>query len=318
MYKVPAILCAAAVVMSCGPSYDATLVPVTTLAGTKGAVHVPKVARRGDVLYLCDDHLGLSVWDVSKPEAPTRLSVLPDTYDNIYKMEIEGDQLHILADRGPSVYDIRQPRSPTVVFTGAGARDVAVLGDYVYLASANGVSLLRLSPGGSWRDLAQGSSLAALAQVGERSLLAVGRNYDESADENFVVWDVTVPGEPRQIYSERVDGMLDDIAVLGEIAYIAAPDLGVLVYDLSNPAAPRRLARLSGMDAFNVYVDPESRQLLVQANNRAVYVLDISDPRQPRPRAMYETSASGIAAAPSGHIVVGNFAGVEMMRLQPR
>lgn len=72
------------------------------------------------------------------------------------------------------------------------------------------------------------------------------------------------------------------------------------------------------MTPFHAYVDAESRQLLVQSNNRAVYVLDITEPRAPRPRAMFETSAAGIAAAPSGHVVVGHFGGVEVMRLAPR
>ena len=305
--------------------YDVRLVPVSSLPRIRGSVNVPKVARSGEHVFLCDEHQGLTVWDVSQPDKPVRVAETAYGFRNIHELKRDGNLLLISADHGPSVFDITDPRAPAKL-DDAGGIDVAVLGGWIFVSGAQGVYGRPLL-GSAGRPVTLDENLPApgLARLGEHHLIAVASEsvVTENAEEgdeppfNVVVWDVSSPSAPKRVHASLVSGDLQRIAVHenGQTAYVASTDRGVLVLDVRDPTAPKQVSLVAGLVAFHVYIDGD--WLFAQHNANAIYVLDISEPDAPRVRARYETRAAGVAGAPGGHIVVGSFDDVELLRAEP-
>lgn len=94
----------------------------------------------------------------------------------------------------------------------------------------------------------------------------------------FHVVDVSDPSNPAPLGTYEVDGDVNDIYVRGDRAYVAT-DLsgaGLLILDVSNPAAITRLGQRYSLEANSVYLENPAALLMGLADD--LYVVDASDP----------------------------------------
>ncbi len=95
------------------------------------------LAKLGDVLFVGDGQIVRSI-EVGNPGAPSQLAQFQSSGGGyVLGLAVEGNLLFGMFDNTLGIFDISLPVSPTEVgsveLSSSGARDIAVLGNYVYI-----------------------------------------------------------------------------------------------------------------------------------------------------------------------------------------
>jgi hypothetical protein len=201
--------------------------------------------RDGDTLYLVGAS-GIQVWDFTTPSAPSLLRTVPmDAFlpDQVVDAPF-GPVILTHIDRG-LVLDVADPQNPTLASEFTMPVGVAVhAGDF----DATHAYFAE-----------EGYGLAATSLP---ALDALGR------------YDADLPFDPAA-------RDMEDISVDGGRAYISAWGYGVLVVDLSDPAAPAELGRFAFPFASTIEAHGD-RVYVASATNGGIFrILDVSDPTAP-------------------------------------
>lgn len=166
----------------------------------------------------------------------------------------------------------------------------------------------RAEPPDTWRVLGQvGGPVSAAEVVGTTAYVGVGLR--------LVVLDVSDPANPLELGSTApLPSFVEDIAIQGSLAYVAAGDAGLRVIDVSNPA---RLQEVGAWDSpgYAESVAISGTLAALADGPYGLQVLDVSDPATPRRLSgAYETQfafdvlleggLAYVAAGGSGLLVV--------------
>lgn len=210
---------------------------------------------------------------------------------------------------GLQIVDISDPRDPMLVgavATADTAEGIAVAGDLaVVLDQQAGLSTIDVS------DRAHPVLLNTLPLPygTSRISLADGRAYPgSSGSPNLVIVDVEDPSQPTVICDQPVAGPVWDVAVQGDLAYVAAAYSGLLVYDVSIPGTPLLISEGSVPYSLSVTLADGHAFLFKPGTESQLWVVDIADPANPvhvtsvsLPDAYYRmTVHAGTAYATSG------------------
>ena len=109
--------------------------------------------------------------------------------------------------------------------------------------------------------------------------------------QQLVVFDVTDPRAPVQVAEVKELGdSVQDIQVIGDLAFIATGTTGLHIIDVSNPAQPVKISssKTPGM-VTGVYV--ADGYAFLTAGGAGLLILDISDPANPAAVALSRTHA---------------------------
>ncbi|WP_448605117.1 NBR1-Ig-like domain-containing protein [Thermoflexus hugenholtzii] len=253
----------------------------------------------GSYAYLTDSE-GFSIIDFSTPSMPRKRGFLSPSSGYFYRFSVDSNYAFVARSNYLDVIDISRPDNPTLIrsvvhnFGYMDAIDVKIWGNYVLVSSlgscGSGVGLLifeRIFPD-------YPVHIASVPGTGRSFSVFVAasgsRVYTYVADACGMlhVVDTTNPAAPVRVASLNLFGTPYGVHVAGSYAYIAADQGGVLVVDVSNPTAPRLIHQYSIPRAFNVYV---RGTYLYVASSKGLYILDISDPMNPRDFAYYNASA---------------------------
>jgi hypothetical protein len=87
--------------------------------------------------------------------------------------------------------------------------------------------------------------------------------------------------QPRLVHeAPSLDQKVTDIAIDGNRLYVAADSGGLVIYDRSDPAQPKRLGHLKGLSPLSLAAS--GPVLFAACGTAGIKVLDVSDPRAPR------------------------------------
>jgi hypothetical protein len=203
---------------------------------------------------------------------------------------------------GLAVVDISNPLQPEQVGTYSGpAFNLAASGRYLYTTKGmSGFDVLDISEPANPQRVGgfdtQGGLANSIAVSGAYAYLATSYNTWPAKYTNLLVLDISIPAEPR--YVTCVNPRPDDqnaykVVVSGAYAYVVAG--GLHVFDLSNPANPRKVGSfnllksitnvvVSGSYAYAAGIDTN--------NNQGIYSIDCSDPTNPRQAGFYGATTS--------------------------
>jgi photosystem II stability/assembly factor-like uncharacterized protein len=177
-----------------------------------------------------------------------------------------------------------------------------------------------------------GGAAVSIAVAGDTAYLGVGPR--------LIVLDVADPRAPRQVgQSEALPGLVQDVDVVGDLAYVAAGDAGLAVLDISDRGSPRQVGAvqtrgsaarlvvqgglayvgaqnfLTVIDVADLTAPREVSRLEMPgdvsalavvsstayiAHQKGLQVVDISDPAQPRERGALRLPASAEDIAVAG------------------
>lgn len=212
------------------------------------------VSSDDGVLAVADGRAGITLLDLGNPGAPVLGGTL-DTSDAVRIVASVGDVVYACNDNaGVVAVDAADLQAPAllgqVAFTdveGSDAcRDLAPAEGVLYVARTNGLGVLDISDPAAlaWKELVTLPSKDAVSSVRKvgSHLLAVTSRFDYEGFENNTsrlhVFDLADPASPALIWSSEELGRASNLAVVGDIAFVAANNAGVKVFDISDIASP--------------------------------------------------------------------------------
>jgi hypothetical protein len=180
-------------------------------------------------------------------------------------------------------------------FGGGTAYDVAMSGDYAYVADGyNGLAIVDVSnPAapfltGSYDNL---GGAGGVIVSGKYAYIAHSWN-------GLVIMDISNKAAPVLAGSYDTAGWAEDIAVSGDHAYVADGWNGLVIVDISNPTAPALVGSYDTTgDAYDVVMSGDYAYVL---NGSELLIVDVNNPASPTLAGVYNTSGNIYGAAVSG------------------
>lgn len=250
--------------------------------------NITRIAVWGSHVYAhSESSTGLSVVDVANPAQPRRVARLAERR-RVTRIAVSDQRLYMVVNGPPTLYirDLSNPTAPEEL-AALSLGEIDAVGGLV----ARG-ELLVVADTPMWvisvRDprlpvvLARfdhPSTVASLTLDGER-LLLVDEPDDLLSGIGVAshVLDLSDPTIPRLAASWRPAGVVADVAVAGNTAYVNHPE-GLRALDVTNPAAPGALGEVGGLlalqDLGRVLVDGSHG---VRTADWRLSVLDVADP----------------------------------------
>ncbi len=205
------------------------------------------VAVAGDYAYVAADDYGLQVIDISDPAAPVRVGGC-DTAAYANGVAVDGDYVYLVdyqrgpvtVDGGLYVIDVTDPTDPQItgshLMSSPASLDVAVAGDYAYVAAAHlGLQVFSIA------DPAAPALVGGYSDGNYPLRVAVFGDYAYVGDSNtgLDIVDVTTdPENPSLVGTCAIPGNARGVYLTGDYAFVAGEDAGLQVIRVTNPAAP--------------------------------------------------------------------------------
>lgn len=255
----------------------------------------------------------LTVFDLSNPASPTRKGflTLPGT---IYGLAITGSLAYVANGLdGLAIVDLSNPDAPAVIGsikTPGEALRVAVTGTRALVVNRlSGVEVVDVS--NPARPVSVGSHYT---DGYARDIAAAGAlAYVVDSTNDFAVVDIS-KATPTEV-SKQGSALPTGIVALSQPAAASGPGTayvvggGVLqVYDVSDPAAPKRLAAPKIAEQAQAVLFHGSRAYMAAGAN-GLQIVDVSDPRSPRTVGVYKTAGSARDVAVAGPLIFVAVAG---------
>ncbi|HRA21898.1 MAG TPA: hypothetical protein PLZ56_15740, partial [Anaerolineae bacterium] len=188
--------------------------------------------------------------DLSDPAQPTLLGEGPELADLVHDIALSGDLAVVAAgNAGLWLLDLADPRRPRAVgslATPGVARGVAVDGDLAYVAAGDaGLLVVDIA------RPAQPRLLAIADTPGDAGDVVVTGRHAFVADwtEGLKVFDVADARAPRQVAALGLETLAEGLLLQGDKLYVSTLSstgiAGVLLVDISIPAAPRRVGSVA-------------------------------------------------------------------------
>ncbi|MCB1184279.1 hypothetical protein KDM41_12660 [bacterium] len=200
---------------------------------------VSDLDRVGDLVYAPVAFYGLRIVDVSDPAVPTIIGQVATGSEGAAGVAVAGSWAYLAAaSTGLQVVDVSNPAAPALTATipvDGIARNIRILGEYAYLAAGDymgsHIHVYDISVPGS----------PALVHTLDTPGSADRITFDApmayvSQAWSLLVLDLTAPALPVIVGSLAVPTR--DVAVVGDVAYLAADQSDLLVVNIADPALP--------------------------------------------------------------------------------
>lgn len=222
-----------------------------SLAADEAAV---AVSSSGGVLAVADGREGVALFDLTSPDDPALTGALGTT-DTARAVASAGGVVYACNDNdGVVIVDASDPAAPALLASAklddvAGTdacRDLAPAGGVLYVARASGLGVLDVADPAApaWTDLVPlpaGEWITAVRTAGAHLLVSAVRADPErpgGMTGRLHVFDRVDPLSPALVWSSASLASAVGLTVAGDVAFVSAASDGVLVFDVSDPAAP--------------------------------------------------------------------------------
>jgi len=219
-----------------------------------------QMALYKDYIFIARYRLGLEIYDVSKPDKPQMVSVIPE---DVYRLAVDGNYVYI-SKRRPwteqsrgiegdlavvSIEDIGNPKIIAAVPVDDFINDISVDGGYVFVTANRG-----------W----------------------YGAEYVYRYPGKLIIFDVKNPSIPVEVGRYESGDPIGPVAVKGKYAFTLSGKTRLEVFDISKPSNPKSVAR-KDCSAGGLYAK-------IVLDNKYAYispccgrssVFDITDPKKP-------------------------------------
>ena len=211
----------------------------------------------------------------------------------IFMDESEPDIVYISSGRRLAILQMSDDGQGGVRFNEIGSldmgnlvSDVAVRGDYAYVASLNEPSFFaavdiqdRANPQWIWSE-----PHSFVSKPEEIDLLEDGAALVRTVLNDIVTYDLNTPEMP-DLQTLIVQGDAEDSAVVGDTLFVATRDRSLEIYDITNPFTPTPLSEvtLAGQydEATAVVVANGLAYVTTRSEDGGLSIIDVSDPQNP-------------------------------------
>ena len=221
----------------------------------KADTGVFSVSAYGSVLAVGDGRKGVTLFDLANPANPS-IGGTTEPTDAMSTVLAGPDITYGCAtNQGVLLVGSQSVGSPSIVahaklddvMVSDSAADVAPIDDFVFVARRLGLGVLDVSNPAvpAWKalfTLPSNDTFTSVRAVGKKHVIATTRVTDlegpGNASSHVVVIDVSDATAPKLAWTSDEIGGASSVAVIGDVAFVAAGTPNVRVYDLSDPEKP--------------------------------------------------------------------------------
>jgi len=257
--------------------------------------YIPEPARgiaiSGNLLYSASGGDGVSVIDVSTPEAPVMMARILSGILNLQNIAVSGTR--VFAEEPPNrihIIDASTPSAPKEVATMTEpAQAMAASGDKLFVSGATFAGIVNdITDSGRPLRVFDVSNLAALrlsAEVldsnGALNGVATNGTLAFVSDPPFFrVLDVSTTQSPREIASLKIDGFQPHVKALGTQAILYGTG-DVQLIDLSDPYHPRVVKTFHSLGQSPSYADFVATGILEGNSFTGLHLVDFVNYPEP-------------------------------------
>jgi hypothetical protein len=254
------------------------------------------VVVQGNYAYVAADAAGLSIVDISNPEAPVEVGVY-HTPGWAFGVAVSGDFAY-LADYiyGLRIVNVADPTAPVEVgfyYVPRRAASIAISGNYAYLTCQDSGLLI-----------VDVSNPATPTEVGHDTLgrgwgVAISRSLAYEMAGGLRIVDVSNPAAPTETGFYETHGSHFGVAVSGDYAYMAEADSGLRIVNVADPTVPLGVGVYQTLWAFDVAVS--GIYAYVADVNSGLRIVEVTNPAAPMEAGYYETMSGARGVAVSGN-----------------
>ncbi|MCC6500461.1 MAG: hypothetical protein IT313_09370 [Anaerolineales bacterium] len=270
--------------------------------------NIGEVVLAGDYVYIAPGVYGddaganqqLHIVDVSNPRQPQYLGTYSPKEKCVSSVYVSEKYLYITAkDEGSDfttsakdlyILDISTPDQPKEISHYAfreGISDIAVLGNYIYIAThKTGLRILDISDLQNPREIIFSYQLesAHSLKISGKYLYLIGSN--ENSPWEFYVFDISNPQEPKELVVQAGD-VAELVSVYQDIAYFweLGSQYSISSIDLGNPKEPREI----GTQSFIGRVVSILKNIAFVMDANRLKLIDLSNPMRPVELGSYIT-----------------------------
>ena len=197
----------------------------------------------GNYAYVADGNSGLDIFDIADKTKPEKTGKY-DTSGKARGVAVVGDYAYVADGEGGLVIvditDKTDPQWKGSYDTSGKAYDVAVVGDYAYIADDdNGLVVVDISDktnpkkvGGYDTSMEEARGVTV---VGNYAFVVDSDYSGNRRDTCLVIVDVTDKANPQEVGRYESPGSARNVVVVGDLAYIADEDNGLLIVKMDLP-----------------------------------------------------------------------------------
>lgn len=256
--------------------------PSANLKTPYTTVYAEDVFIKNGIAYLADGDHGIKCLEIEK--SSLNLLGTRDVGDWAYDIVVDGDYAYVAyGSDGLRIFDISDPSNPIDVGqnnTDGNSYGLDVKGYIAYVADGtNGISIINCS------DKKDPVEISNIDTPGNASEIVVKGEIAYLNDWNSIlIFNVSDATNPELIKTLSVTDKGTDIDIIGSNLYVQSYDLGLSIYDVSdphsldtNPTPVGVYSTASGFTAFDVFGNIAGLCI----NNTRYEWINISDPTNP-------------------------------------
>lgn len=255
--------------------------------------------QSGNWLFVAAGQGGVQVYDVTNPASPTLRKAY---YGVSYARDVKlvGTTLVVLDDyKGIVCLDASAPQSLApmgLVATKGFGVAMAVRGSTVFVADwTQGLTAVDVSNPNSPKVVGNVKALPTVGYTMKNVIdVAVKDRYVYASDAAgvVIVFDALAPANMRFVTGFVGKGILRGLAVEGSRLYLADEGAGLVVYDISNPAKPKRRGEVA-LGGAKPYQLAASRNHVAVSTDHGFVFVDANDPKHPAVEYVHASAAAG-------------------------
>lgn len=282
------------------PADPAVYGPALSYEKVENSTGCSAMVVAGDILYSIG-HGAFTTYDISVPAAPKALGALPGL-GGVRQLAVQNGVAYVTArDSGLWLIDVKDPAAPKLISrydTVELATGIDVAGDVAFVAlRVYGVEMIDISNPARPEHLCVFKTREAQSVKYHDQKIYIG---DWNSGE-ITIADVSNPRSPKLLSLNKLDGFGDGIDLRDNLCFAATghhaksgPEdgryghgHGLEIFDVSDPAAPRKISGVKFPQFYNGYRDfwtprVTASHVFVADTHNGVFVLDISTLAAPR------------------------------------
>lgn len=259
------------------------------------------IAVQGNFAYVASGTNGLVILDISNPTRPTLVGSLRGggSAVDVFVRQTFAFVAYVASGRDAGsvqVIDVQDPANPKLVGSRrSGAQGVAATDTHLYFAAGIGGMVIL--------DYSNPANPVLVGGYDTPRNATSVRVFDDKlfVTDSFAglyIFDLTNPGKPARLGNYDSPGYLGDVWVQGNLAFLADGASGLSIVDFSDPSSPVLVGRnVSIKFANRVLV---SGNLAYVATTIGWQMVDVSNPAEPVPSALYQLHDGVTGAAAAG------------------
>ncbi|MBC8234995.1 hypothetical protein H8E77_36075, partial [bacterium] len=238
-----------------------------------------------------------AILDIRNPNAPKIIAEDIQTPGHVVSLQFQDGYIYA-ADLGGglAILDVGNVRNPRVIGrqnTAGQAFDVAVKGNYAYIADGyGGLQTIDISPDKVWTQWVNQYDASGFAYAVE---VYEGYAYIADGDGSLRIVDVREPSAAMLKFSFPIEGSAYDVKVHDGYAYIAAGESGLFVINIRNFVEPpppfppvHRGETVAQIQTPNLAWGVTVSENYVYVAADELWIVDISNPENPKAVAVHQ------------------------------